>query len=156
MPEILDDLADELALLGLEDEPITVRATGCPNGCARPYTADVGFVGHGHDQYDVYVGGGLGGDRLTDLWEESLPMSRLADSLRPLLSAWARGRYLGEGLGDYYQRVMGERPRATVLTGEKKPLRGVFEQQTGRDLPPSAVDLLAARRPGKLEICHSE
>jgi sulfite reductase beta subunit-like hemoprotein len=133
MPEILDELEAELAELGLDDEPLTVRATGCPNGCARPYTADVGFVGHGHDQYDVYVGGGLGGDRLADLWEESLPFVRLLDSLRPLLSAWARGRYPGEGLGDFYQRVMGERPKATVLTGEKKPLRGAFEQRLATD-----------------------
>ncbi|MCG8455329.1 MAG: NADPH-dependent assimilatory sulfite reductase hemoprotein subunit, partial [Holophagales bacterium] len=69
----LDDLEAELRTLGLEDEPLTVRMTGCPNGCARPYTADLAFVGRKPGKYDIFVGGGLAGDRLADLWAVEVP-----------------------------------------------------------------------------------
>ena len=60
MPEMLDQFEAELDALGLGDEPLTIRMTGCPNGCARPYTADIAFVGRSLGLYNVYVGGGLG------------------------------------------------------------------------------------------------
>lgn len=119
MPSVVDDLEAELDALGLADEPLTVRMTGCPNGCARPYTADLAFVGRKPDTYDVYVGGRLAGDRLAEFYAEDVPTAELAASLRPLLLAWARARQGDEGLGDFFQRVWGTgRPR-TVLTGAK-------------------------------------
>ena len=68
IPGILDEFEAELEALGLRDAPITIRMTGCPNGCARPYTADIAFVGRSLGLYNVYVGGGLAGDRLVDLY----------------------------------------------------------------------------------------
>ena len=90
IPGILDQFEAELTALGLRDEPLTIRMTGCPNGCARPYTADIAFVGRSLGLYNVYVGGGLGGDRVVDLFRADVRSEELLDALRPLLARWAR------------------------------------------------------------------
>ena len=81
------------------DAPLTIRMTGCPNGCARPYTADLAFVGRSLGLYNVYVGGGLAGDRLVDLYRADVPMEELLDTMRPLLQRWAAERRRGRGPG---------------------------------------------------------
>jgi sulfite reductase (ferredoxin) len=121
IPGILDDFEAELEALGLRDAPITIRMTGCPNGCARPYTADLAFVGRSLGLYNVYVGGGLAGDRLVDLYRADVPQDELLAAVRPLLARWAAERTVGEGLGDFYQRLMGLRARRTTVTGRELP-----------------------------------
>jgi sulfite reductase beta subunit-like hemoprotein len=98
-----------------------VRMTGCPNGCARPYTADIAFVGRSLGLYHVYVGGGLAGDRLVDLYRADVPQEEIIDTLRPLLQRWATERSPGEGLGDFYQRLMGLRAVRSTVTGRELP-----------------------------------
>ena len=84
--------------------------TGCPNGCARPYTADLAFVGRSLGLYNVYVGGGLAGDRLVDLYRADVPLEELLDdACGRCCSAGPRSGTTGEGLGDFYQRLMGLR-----------------------------------------------
>src|SRR4029453_15858247 len=68
IPAILDGLDAELDALGLRHVPFPGRMPGCPNGCARPYPADLAFVGRSLGLYNIYVGGGLAGDRLVDLY----------------------------------------------------------------------------------------
>jgi sulfite reductase (ferredoxin) len=121
IPRVLDELEVELDRLGLRDAPLTVRMTGCPNGCARPYTADLAFVGRSLGLYQVYVGGGLAGDRLVDLYKAEVPEEELVSAVRPLLARWAGERVGDEGLGDFYQRLMGLRARRTVVTGRELP-----------------------------------
>jgi sulfite reductase (ferredoxin) len=121
IPDILQRFEAELYSLGLRDAPLTIRMTGCPNGCARPYTADLAFVGRSLGLYNVYVGGGLAGDRLVDLYRADVPLEELLESVRPLLQRWAAERTAGEGLGDFYQRLMGLRAGRTVLTGRELP-----------------------------------
>ncbi|MFL5493201.1 MAG: NADPH-dependent assimilatory sulfite reductase hemoprotein subunit [Gemmatimonadales bacterium] len=121
IPGILDEFEGELEALGLRDAPITIRMTGCPNGCARPYTADIAFVGRSLGLYNVYVGGGLAGDRLVDLYRADVPQDELLAAVRPLLGRWAAERTDGEGLGDFYQRLMGLRARRTTVTGRELP-----------------------------------
>jgi sulfite reductase beta subunit-like hemoprotein len=121
IPGILDEFEAELDVLGLRDAPITIRMTGCPNGCARPYTADLAFVGRSLGLYNVYVGGGLAGDRLVDLYRADVPQEALLAAVRPLLVRWAAERAQGEALGDFYQRLMGLRARRTTLTGRELP-----------------------------------
>jgi sulfite reductase (ferredoxin) len=121
IPGILDRFEAELVELGLRDAPLTIRMTGCPNGCARPYTADLAFVGRSLGLYNVYVGGGLAGDRLVDLYRADVPIEDLLDAVRPLLRRWAAERTDGEGLGDFYQRLMGLRAKRTVVTGRELP-----------------------------------
>jgi sulfite reductase (ferredoxin) len=125
IPGLLDQLEAELETLGVSGEPLTVRMTGCPNGCARPYTADIAFVGRSLGLYNVYVGGGLAGDRLVDLYRADVPMEEIVETLRPLLQRWATERRDGEGLGDFYQRLMGLRAVRSTVTGRELP---TFEQ----------------------------
>jgi sulfite reductase (ferredoxin) len=122
IPGILDELELELTALGLRDVPVTIRMTGCPNGCARPYTADLAFVGRSLGLYNVYVGGGLAGDRLVDLYQADVPQGELLEVVRPLLHRWATERTQNEGLGDFYQRLMGLRARRTTVTGRELPM----------------------------------
>jgi sulfite reductase beta subunit-like hemoprotein len=93
--------------------------TGCPNGCARPYTADLAFVGRSLGLYNVYVGGGLAGDRVVDLFRADVRLEDLLATVRPLLSRWASEREDAEGLGDFYQRILGRTERRTALTGRE-------------------------------------
>ena len=79
------------------------------------------FVGRSLGLYNVYVGGGLAGDRLADLYRADVPLEELLESVRPLLQRWAAERAAGEGLGDFYQRLMGLRARRTVVTGRELP-----------------------------------
>lgn len=131
LPGLIDVLEEKLAALGLDDEPFTIRMTGCPNGCARPYSADLGFVGRGPGLYDVFVGGRLAGDRLADLYAARVREAEIPDLLSPLFEAWGRERYPEEGLGDFYQRAFrdGEHHR-TILTGSKEgAMREVVEER---------------------------
>jgi sulfite reductase (ferredoxin) len=121
IPEVLDRFEAELSALGLRDEPLTIRMTGCPNGCARPYTADIAFVGRSLGLYNVYVGGGLGGDRVVDLFRADVRLDELLDAVRPLLVRWAAERAPGEGLSDFYQRLVGRTERRTSITGREEP-----------------------------------
>jgi sulfite reductase (ferredoxin) len=121
MPEILDRFEAELSSLGLRDEPLTIRMTGCPNGCARPYTADIAFVGRSVGLYNVYVGGGLGGDRVVDLYRADVRVDDLLEVVRPLLARWAAERWSGEGLSDFYQRLVGRSERRRSITGREEP-----------------------------------
>ena len=121
IPELLDRFEAELSALGLRDEPLTIRMTGCPNGCARPYTADIAFVGRSLGLYNVYVGGGLGGDRVVDLFRADVRLDELVDAVRPLLVRWAAERAPGEGLSDFYQRLVGRTERRTSISGREEP-----------------------------------
>ena len=96
-PSVLSALETELESLGLDHEPITVRMTGCPNGCARPYTADIAFLGRSLERYHIYVGGRLEADRVADLYEGDVKSEDLMARLRPLLTRWARERSADEG-----------------------------------------------------------
>lgn len=119
-PAVLDGLAGVLSGLGLDDEPLSVRMTGCPNGCARPYAADVGIVGRKPDVYDVYLGGGLAGDRLAFLWREQVPVGELATELEPLFAAWAAHRLGDEGFGSFVRRHLAVESPGRLLTGSKE------------------------------------
>jgi sulfite reductase beta subunit-like hemoprotein len=132
IPGILDQFEAELVELGLRDAPLTIRMTGCPNGCARPYTADLAFVGRSLGLYNVYVGGGLAGDRLVDLYRADVHTDELLDAVRPLLHRWAAERTEGEGLGDFYQRLMGLRAKRTVVTGRELPTADLIPLEVSR------------------------
>ncbi|MCB9851394.1 MAG: hypothetical protein H6817_11900, partial [Phycisphaerales bacterium] len=127
MPSVVDRIEAELTSLGMREEPITLRMTGCPNGCARPYTADIAFVGRSPDVYQVYVGGGLGGDRMADLYAEDVATDDIVATLRPLLTAWATKRSGAESLSDFYQRhIERDAPRIRV-SGKEDPTRELVQ-----------------------------
>lgn len=127
LPAVLVELDEEFNRLGIQDVPLTVRMTGCPNGCARPYNADIGFVGRRPGVYHVFVGGGLSGDRLADLFAADVGVADIIPTLRPLLERYARDRESCEALGDFYQRALGQRAARTLLSGREQPTGGAFQ-----------------------------
>jgi sulfite reductase (ferredoxin) len=112
LPGIVDQLEIELKQLGLDSVPFTLRMTGCPNGCARPYTADLAFVGRSADKYVVYVGGNMEGTRLNAAYADLVPRDQLIPTVRPLLEQFARERLPGERFGDFCSRRNAETPAA--------------------------------------------
>ncbi len=126
-PDVVDRLEAELDRLGLAAVPITIRMTGCPNGCARPYNADIGLVGRKPGVYNVYVGGGLAGDRLADLLAPDVHIDAAVDTLRPLLTRFRDERSDGESLSDFYRRITGRPERRTLLTGDESPTLGLVQ-----------------------------
>ncbi len=104
LPGILDELEVVLKKLGLEDEILSVRMTGCPNGCARPYQSDIGIVGRSGDKYVLYVGGRTRGDRLNFELKDLVPRRDIVHFLRVLLVFFKQERRPGESFGDFCQR----------------------------------------------------
>jgi sulfite reductase (ferredoxin) len=108
-------LEAELARLGLSGEELGVRMTGCPNGCVRPYQSDVGIVGRSGDKYTLYVGGHPHGHRLNFPFLDLVPRGQIVESLRPLLARFKEERRVGEGFGDFCQRLGPEAVRSLVV-----------------------------------------
>ncbi|BAS29171.1 NADPH-dependent assimilatory sulfite reductase hemoprotein subunit [Limnochorda pilosa] len=105
MPGLMGRIEAELRELGLEGEPIAIRMTGCPNGCARPYTAELAFVGRGAGRYTVFVGGDQAGTRLALPFLDLVALDDLPRVVRPLFERWKRSRRPGETFGDFCHRV---------------------------------------------------
>ena len=105
LPGIIDALETELAQLGLTNERIGVRMTGCPNGCARPYQSEVGIVGRSGNKYVLYIGGSSLGDRLNIELKDLVPAEEIVPTLRVVLEAFRDGRRPNETFGGYCQRV---------------------------------------------------
>src|SRR5439155_22447741 len=95
-----------------KDQEIVVRMTGCPNGCARPYVAEIGFVGKAPGKYQIYLGGNEASTRLNRLYKESVKMEDITNELRPLLARFAQERAPGELFGDWCQRALLTKPHA--------------------------------------------
>ena len=104
LPGIIDHLEIELARLGLSKERFTVRMTGCPNGCARPYNSDIGLVGRAKGKYTIFVGGRLLGNRLNFQYQDMVPEEEVIAALRPLLTYYKQDRQEDETLGDFCHR----------------------------------------------------
>lgn len=102
---VLDKIDDVLRDLKLEKEPILVRMTGCPNGCARPYNCDFGFVGRGPNKYAMFVGGAITGDRLAGLEKKTVLLEDIANEMRVYLEAFATGREAGETFSKWWGRT---------------------------------------------------
>jgi len=105
-PELLSRLEQLLAELGLPDEEIIIRMTGCPNGCVRSLLAELGLVGKAPNKYQIYVGGNAASTRLGRLFKESVPSENIVGELRPLFRRFAQERVAGERFGDFCQRVI--------------------------------------------------
>lgn len=105
LPALLDRIEALLAEVGLADEEISVRMSGCPNGCSRPYLGEIGLTGKAPGHYNLYLGAGFRGDRLNCLYRENVDETEILANLRPLLEQFARERRSGERFGDFVVRV---------------------------------------------------
>ncbi len=132
LPGLLDQLEAELAKIGLEHEEFTVRMTGCPNGCARPYNADIGLVGRsahikpdgtpGPGTYTIFLGGRLLGDRLNVEFKDYVPFDRVVAELVPVFAQFKAMRNSGESFGEFCARIgveeLARRQSAELVTAE--------------------------------------
>jgi len=106
LPDILTRVETLLAELGLQDEEIVIRMTDCPNGCARPYMAEIGFVGKAPNKYQIYLGGNESSTRLNRVFKDNVRTEQIIDELRPVLSRFAAERITGERFGDWCDRAL--------------------------------------------------
>ena len=116
LPGLIRKLAALLDELGLADERISFRMSGCPNGCSRPYLGDVGFVGTTLGKYDVMLGGDFDGTRLNRVFAPNVPITEIPALLRPMFEAFKSRREPAEGFGNWTERVGFETLRETVVT----------------------------------------
>ena len=105
LPDLVTELEERLASHGLTDDEIVVRMTGCPNGCARPYLAEIGLVGTGPGKYNLYLGAAFDGSRLSKLFAEDLDHKGIVAALDPIFAAYVSERNEGERFGDYVIRA---------------------------------------------------
>jgi len=114
LPDLLTQLETVLAALRLQDEEIVVRMTGCPNGCSRPYLAEVAFVGKAPNKYQIYLGGNEGSTRLNRLYKDSVKSDDLLKELGSLLQRFVVERQPGERFGDFCARVVWTEAEAAI------------------------------------------
>jgi sulfite reductase (ferredoxin) len=105
LPGVAAAIQERMDRAGVGGEPLHLRMTGCPNGCARPYTAEIGIVGQSPNLYSIFLGGSPMATRLGRLWRQSVKSEDIAEALAPLVSAYAEGRRDGEAFGDYCERT---------------------------------------------------
>ncbi|TPX07645.1 uncharacterized protein E0L32_010643 [Thyridium curvatum] len=105
LPVLISKLEACLEENGLRQDSIVMRMTGCPNGCARPWLAEVAFVGKAYGAYNMYLGGGYHGQRLNKLYRSSIKEDEILAIMRPLLKRYATEREQGERFGDFCIRV---------------------------------------------------
>jgi sulfite reductase (NADPH) hemoprotein beta-component len=105
LPDLVSELDEVIERAGLRDDEITIRMTGCPNGCARPYLAEIGLVGRGPGVYNLYLGAAFDGTRLNKLYRKDIAAEEIAPVLAPLLQAYAKERDPRERFGDYVIRA---------------------------------------------------
>lgn len=104
LPSLISKIEDLLDEAGVSEEDITIRMTGCPNGCARPALAEIAFIGKAPGKYNMYLGGGFKGERLNKLYKENIGEQEILESLRPILMDYGKSRLDGEHFGDFVIR----------------------------------------------------
>ncbi len=113
LPGFINRIEQLAAELGLAGQEIIIRSTGCPNGCARPYMAEIAFVGKAPGKYQLWLGGDVSGTRLNRVFKDVIKEADLETELRPLLTRWRDQRVTGERFGDFATRVL--LPEAAAL-----------------------------------------
>lgn len=105
MPQVMDAIEAEMQRHGIGEERIAVHMTGCPNGCARPYSPDIGLVGKARGKYTIYLGGNAQGRRIGFIYDDLVPEEEVASRLAPVFERFVKERNDGEAFGDYCDRV---------------------------------------------------
>ena len=105
LPELVGKLEDIMDKADIGDERIVIRMTGCPNGCARPFLGEIGFVGKAPGKYNLYLGAAFDGSRLNKLYRENIGEEEILAELTPLIQRWSAEREDGERFGDFVVRT---------------------------------------------------
>ena len=104
LPDLVRALEGAIEQAGLRDDEIVIRMTGCPNGCARPYLAEIGLVGRAPGTYHLYLGAAFDGSRLNKLYRKDIGHDEIVAALTPLIQSYAKERFAGERFGDFVIR----------------------------------------------------
>jgi sulfite reductase (NADPH) hemoprotein beta-component len=121
LPDLVTQLDAEVEAAGLRDDAIVIRMTGCPNGCGRPFLAEIGFVGKAPGKYNMYLGAAFNGSRLNMLYRPSVASAEIVPMLRPLLRQYAQERNPGERFGDFAIRIGLVKPTGAPTDFHDKP-----------------------------------
>lgn len=105
LPSLVEKLEGELAKHGLEKDEISIRMTGCPNGCARPYLGEIGLAGKSPGRYNLYLGAAADGSRLSSFFGNNMDEAQILAALSPLFGEYAKNRNSGEAFGDFLVRT---------------------------------------------------
>ncbi|MBN8251886.1 assimilatory sulfite reductase (NADPH) hemoprotein subunit [Priestia flexa] len=105
LPTLIEQIDEILDENGLRNQEITIRMTGCPNGCARPALGEIAFIGKAPGKYNMYLGAAFDGSRLSKMYRENISESEILSELRVLISRYAKERHDGEHFGDFVVRV---------------------------------------------------
>ena len=105
LPTLITSIEALLEKSGLREDDIVIRMTGCPNGCARPYLAEIGFVGRGPGLYNLYLGAAFDGSRLSKMYAQDVGNDKILSLLAPIISRYAIERHSGERFGDFTIRA---------------------------------------------------
>jgi sulfite reductase (NADPH) hemoprotein beta-component len=127
LPDLLTALDALLAARGLTPDDIVIRMTGCPNGCARPYLAEIGLVGKGPGRYNLYLGAAFDGSRMNKLYAEDLEHAAILAALDPIFAAYAAEQQKGERFGDFTIRA-----GFVAATGNGRDFHANVGNQAGR------------------------
>jgi sulfite reductase (ferredoxin) len=103
-PEAVEHIEAAMAQHGLAGERLAIHMTGCPNGCARPYTPDIGLVGKAKLKYTLYLGGNAEGTRLGFVYDDMVPLEEIGHTLDPLFAFFKMHREHGESFGNFCHR----------------------------------------------------
>jgi sulfite reductase (NADPH) hemoprotein beta-component len=120
LPGLVDRIERLAQELGLGGEEIIVRSTGCPNGCARPYMAEIAFVGKAPGRYQLWLGGDASGTRLNRVYRDTVKEPDIENELRPVLQRWKNERHAGERFGDFAARVIWPEVAAAAASAPAK------------------------------------
>ncbi len=105
LPKLIDKIDEIIDENGLREKEITIRMTGCPNGCARPGLGEIAFIGKAVGKYNMYLGAAYDGSRLNKMYRENIGEEEILSELRVLLSRYAKERNDGEHFGDFVIRA---------------------------------------------------
>ena len=105
MPELVAEIQNELNRYGLANDVVHLRTSGCPNGCSRPYTAEIGIVGASVDMYTIYLGASALGTRLGAVFAQNVKRHEIVEKLRPVIEYYGAVRENAETFGDFCHRV---------------------------------------------------
>ncbi|MCY9389715.1 sulfite reductase, partial [Bacillus haynesii] len=105
LPKLIDKIDEIVVENGLKNEEITIRMTGCPNGCARHALGEIGFIGKAPGKYNMYLGAAFDGSRLSKMYRENIGEEEILKELRDILPRYAKERNEGEHFGDFVIRA---------------------------------------------------
>jgi sulfite reductase (ferredoxin) len=132
LPSVADQIQRAWNAADMYGEPLCVRMTGCPNGCARPYTAEIGIVGQSKELYSLYLGGSPLGTRLAELLCHEVKLEQIAGMLTPIFAHYAVERGTSERFGDWAARIGVARLRDSYASHVGATAKGAMSQIHGQ------------------------